>query len=122
MKRLAWIAVLAVLPVGTAWAQEQPPGDQETPLTPEESLKLLREIYGLMGEAETKLNESASGTALQTEKEVAERIAELLKQMEQSKAVQRAVLEKIGKLMDRSSKKQKTAIDKINELIRRAQR
>jgi hypothetical protein len=108
------------LAAGTAWAQDPP--DEETPLTPQQAVEMLKEIYALMGEAESKLNESAAGQALMTEKDVAERIAELLREMDQSKASQKAILEKIGKLMDRSSKKQKTAIEKINELIRKAQK
>ena len=118
MKTLTLLAF--TLTAGAAWAQDPP--DDETPLTPEQAVEMLKEIYGLMGEAESRLNESASGHALVTEKDVLDRINELLKEMDQAKASQQAVLEKIAKLMDRSSKKQKNAIEKINELIRKAQK
>lgn len=118
MKRIA-LALALALPAGALWAQEEP---FEEPLTPEESLKLLQEIYALMGEAEAQLNDAARVEGLATEKEVAEKIEALLREMDQTSATQKAVIEKMNRLLERSQKKQETSVEKINELIRRSQR
>ena len=122
MKAIVALAVVALsLP---AWAQAPRPApqdpEQEKPLTPQEAEKMLQEIYGLMGEAEEGLNNASRGEALRSEQEVVKRIEELLKEMDESAAGQRAILQKIGKLMGGSKGKQQGSIDKINELIRRA--
>lgn len=118
MKTLVLTLALA-LPAGALWAQEEP---FEEALTPEESLKMLQEIYALMGEAETTLNDAARAEGLATEKDVADKIAELIEQMDQSAATQRAVIDKMNRLLERSKIKQQTSVDRINELIRRSQR
>jgi hypothetical protein len=117
MKTVAWALALALLPGGALWAQEE-----EKPLTPEEAIEMLKEIYALMGEAEARLNDAARTEGLAAEKDVAEKIEELLKQMDQSAATQRAVIEKMNLLLERSKKKQESTVEKINELIRRAQK
>jgi hypothetical protein len=122
LKHIALIAAFAAtlgLPSPAQQEPERPP--QEPTLTPEEAVKMLQEIYGLMGQAEILLNDAARGEALATEKEVLAKIDELIKQMDQAAAKQKAILGKIGGLLEKSKGEQKGSIDKINELIRRAQ-
>lgn len=123
MKFAAWAfalaLALALLPCGALWAQEP---EEEKPLTPEEAIQMLQDIYALMGEAEARLNDAARTEALASEEDVAKKIQELLDRMDRSAATQQAVIEKMNMLLERSHKKQQSSVEKINELIRRAQK
>jgi hypothetical protein len=124
---LPWLA--AALAAAPAWAQDPPrPDDKFRPeapqkedeedLTPEKAMAMLKEVRELMEKSEELLNTSSRGKALETEKEVLERIKELLK--DDPQATQKQILEKIERLMSKSEGQQKDAVERLAEIIRKA--
>ena len=107
---LAFAALLA----STAWAQDPPiPGESEDDeLTPAQAMELLGDAKEMMGKAEELLNDSSRGKALETEKELLAKIGKEFK--DDPSALQKQILEKIGKLIEKTEKRQKDAIDKLN--------
>jgi hypothetical protein len=132
MKRIV-IALAALLASVPAFAQEPPKkddkyrpeapqgGKEEKDLTPEEALKILKEVKDLMDVSEELLNSSSMGKALEAEEKILERVRELLKDEGKvdPKDSQRKVLEKIEKLMKKSEGNQQGAVDKMADVIRR---
>lgn len=128
-KWMVWTAAFALLG-GAAWAQgDKPPvpddkfrpdapEDAEPILPPEEALKMLKEVEGLMDQATELLHDSSYGKSLETEKELLAKIDKLLDQ--DPAEAQKRVLAKIEKLLSRTQGNQSGAVDKINEIIRRA--
>ena len=103
---------------------EKPPGapKEDAEMTIEEAMKLLKECGKLMDSAEELLNDASRGKALETEKELMEKIDKLLKEgdpKENPAEAQKKVLEKIQKLMQKSEKSQGESADKLGEVIRR---
>jgi outer membrane biosynthesis protein TonB len=98
-----------------AWAQEEEDEDQ---LTPEQAMEMLKDIRGLMEKSEDLLHDSSRGKALETEKELLEKLEREFKN--EPEALQKQILEKVKKLTERSEKKQKDAIDKMQELLKKA--
>jgi ElaB/YqjD/DUF883 family membrane-anchored ribosome-binding protein len=103
---------------------EKPPGTpkEDAEMTIEEAMKLLKECGKLMDSAEELLNDASRGKALETEKELMEKIDKLLKEgdpKENPAEAQKKVLEKIQKLMQKSEKSQGESADKLGEVIRR---
>jgi len=111
-----WIAAAFLLLGGPAFAQDAPKKD-ETELSPEQALDLLKEVQGLMAKSEELLHNSSQGRAVETEADLLQRVNELLK--DEPAASQKKVLQKIGKLMEKSEGKQKDAVERIAEVIRR---
>lgn len=138
MNKLLWTALMgATLLGGAALAQEEPPKKPEKPsdrfrpepepgeekeLTTEEAMQILRDCQKLMTQAEDLLNDSSRGKALETEKDLIEKIDKLLKEdsKENPAASQQKVLEKIQKLMKKSEKSQGDTVEKLADVIRRA--
>jgi ElaB/YqjD/DUF883 family membrane-anchored ribosome-binding protein len=102
--------------MSVAWAQEEE--EDEDQLTPEQAMEMLKDIKGLMDKSEELLNDSSRGKALETEKELLDKLAKEFK--DEPEALQKQILEKVKKLTQRSEKKQKDAIDKMQELIKKA--
>jgi hypothetical protein len=71
-----------------------------------------------MGKAEELLNDSSRGKALETEKQLMERLERELK--DEPGALQKRILEKVGKLVEKAEKKEKDAADKLAEIIKKA--
>ncbi len=116
-----WLLSAAfVLALGApAFAQDEtPPGEDEDQLTPEQAMEMLNDIHGLMEKSAELLNDSSRGKALETEKEILERLEKEFK--DDPAALQKQITEKVKKLMQRSEKKQKDAIEKLNEIIKKA--
>lgn len=105
---MAFLAV-AGLP---AWAQEE---DEDDELTPAQAMEMLNEAKDLMGKAEELLNDSSRGKALETEKELIEKLNKL-----DPTLAQKAILEKIGKLVEKAEKREKDVVDKLDEIIKKA--
>jgi hypothetical protein len=138
MNRALWAGILAAgLLGGLSVAQDEAPKKPEKPqdrfrpepepgeekeLTTEEAMQILRDCQRLMTQAEDLLNDSSRGKALETEKELIEKIDKLLKEdsKENPAASQQKVLEKIQKLMKKSEKSQGDTVDKLGDVIRRA--
>ncbi len=98
--------------------KEEQPGEDEDQLTPEQAMEMLNDIHGLMEKSAELLNDSSRGKALETEKEILERLEKEFK--DDPAALQKQITEKVKKLMQRSEKKQKDAIEKLNEIIKKA--
>jgi len=125
-----WAAALTIA-VAPAWAQdgpkpkpedkfrpEAPQKEDEEELTPEKAMAMLKEVRELMEKSEELLNTSSRGKALETEKEVLERLKELLK--DDPQATQKQILEKIERLMSKSEGQQQGAVERLAEIIRKA--
>jgi len=115
MKRFALATAVAVALGSPAWAQEEEDEDQ---LTPEQAMEMLKDIQGLMEKSEELLNDSSRGKALETEKELLEKLEREFQN--EPETLQKQILEKVRKLAQRSEKKQKDAIDKMQELLKKA--
>jgi hypothetical protein len=126
MKRWALLSVAFLFAVGSVcWAQDeekkgQDPQeeDDEDQLTPEQAMEMLKDIQGMMSKAEELLNDSSRGKALETERELIEKLQKEFK--DDPAAMQKQILEKVQKLTQRAEKKQKDAIDKLAEIIKKA--
>lgn len=120
------VAFLFAIAVPFASAQEggkeAPPPQEQAPeedeLTPAQAMELLEDAHRMMGKAEELLNDSSRGKALETEKELLARLERELK--DEPGALQKRILEKVGKLVEKAEKKEKDAIEKINEIIKKA--
>ena len=103
--------------------QDKPPGTpkEEAELSIEEAMKMLKECGKLMESAEELLSGASRGKALETEKELLDKIAKLLKEdpKENPAEAQKQVLERIQKLMKESEKSQGKSAEKMGEVIRR---
>ena len=98
-----------------------PPQDQapeEDELTPAQAMELLEDAHRMMGKAEELLNDSSRGKAIETEKALLERLERELK--DEPGALQKRILEKVGKLVEKAEKKEKDAVEKLNEIIKKA--
>jgi hypothetical protein len=127
MKKLPVLSVafLFALAVPFAYAQEggkEAPGgepqEEEDELTPAKAMELLEDAHRMMGKAEELLNDSSRGKALETEKALLERLQRELK--DEPDALQKRILEKVGKLVEKAEKKEKDAAEKLNEIIKKA--
>src|SRR5688572_1672836 len=101
--------------------KEAPPGaeaPEEDELTPAQAMELLADAQRLMGKSEELLNDSSRGKALETEKALMERLERELK--DEPGALQKRILEKVGKLVEKAEKKEKDAVDKLAEIIKKA--
>ena len=96
-------------------AQEAPEEDE---LTPAQAMELLADAHRMMGKSEELLNDSSRGKAIETEKALMERLERELK--DEPGALQKRILEKVGKLVEKAEKKEKDAIDKLAEIIKKA--
>ena len=121
-----------VFVAGLSLAQDKPGKPQapkeEAELTIEEAMKMLKDVGQLMEVAEELLNNASHGKALETEKELMDKIDKLLKEdakenpteaQKNSAEAQKKILEKIQKLMGKSEKSQGQSADKMGEVIRR---
>jgi hypothetical protein len=119
------VAFLFAIAVPLAYAQEgekeAPPGaepQEEDELTPAQAMELLEDAHHMMGKAEELLNDSSRGKAIETEKALMERLERELK--DEPGAMQKRILEKVGKLVEKAEKKEKDAADKLGEIIKKA--
>jgi len=117
---VAFLFALSASAMPVMAQEEEKPGEEEDEdqLTPEQAMEMLKDIHGLMQKAEELLNDSSRGKALETEKELLDKLAREFK--DEPEALQKQILEKVKKLTQRSEKKQKDAIEKMNELIKKA--
>jgi hypothetical protein len=111
-------AILLALGAPALAQDETPAGEDEDQLTPEQAMEMLNDIHGLMEKSAELLNDSSRGKALETEKEILERLEREFK--DDPAALQKQITEKVKKLMQRSEKKQKDAIEKLNDIIKKA--
>ena len=131
---IATLVLAAGLPVSStplATSQDKPnkppTPKEEAELSIEDAMKMLKEVGQLMDVAEELLNSASHGKALDTEKELMEKIEKLLKEdskdpaeaQKNSAEAQKKILEKIQKLMGKSEKSQGQSADKMGEVIRR---
>jgi hypothetical protein len=104
------------------WKPEMPAEEQE--MTPEEAMKLLKEAQTLMGRSAELLQDSSRGKALETDRELLEKIEKLLGEEDNEEktptSMQGKVLKLIRNLLRKSEKKQQNSLEKIKEVIRRA--
>jgi hypothetical protein len=78
------ILTALALVAGLAFPQDKPAPPtpkEEAELTIEEALKMLKEVGTLMETAEELLNSASHGKALETEKELMERIEKLVEEI-----------------------------------------
>lgn len=131
---MLWLAPLALW-AGAAIAQDQPEKpkpddkfrpeapkkDEEEDLTPEKAMQMLKEVKDLQELASDLLNASSQGKALETEKELLDKVKKLIKEDPKStEDAQKKVLQTIERLMGKSEGNQKDAVDKMGEIIRKA--
>ena len=122
---IASVAFLFAAAVPFSYAQEgekeAPPGAEEADedeLTPAQAMELLEDAHLMMEKAELLLNDSSRGKALETQKDLMERLQRELK--DEPGALQKRILEKVGKLVEKAEKKEKDAVDKLGEIIKKA--
>ena len=84
-------------------------------------MEMLKEVNGLMEQAEELLYDSSRGKAIEREKQILEKIDRLLKEegKQNPAEAQKKVREKIQKLMAKSQKSQQQSVDKLGDVIRR---
>jgi hypothetical protein len=92
---------MAVALAASAWAQDVPkpekeapkapgaPGEDEEDLTPEKALALLKDAQGLMVKSEDLLHGSSQGRALETQKDILDKLKDLLKDEKDAGAAQK---------------------------------
>ena len=129
MKKWPIVAVAFLFAIAVPFASAQegekgaPPGtepqeEEEDELTPAQAMELLEDAHRMMGKAEELLNDSSRGKAIETEKALMERLQRELK--DEPGALQKRILEKVGKLVEKAEKKEKDAAEKLNEIIKKA--
>jgi len=128
MKKWPIVAVAFLFAIAVPFAsaqeggKEAPPGtepqEEEDELTPAQAMELLEDAHRMMGKAEELLNDSSRGKAIETEKALMERLQRELK--DEPGALQKRILEKVGKLVEKAEKKEKDAAEKLNEIIKKA--
>ncbi len=123
MKKIAlWSAAFLFVSTLSALAQDAPPKPGEEPeddeLTPAQAMEMLKEAHEMMGKAEELLADSSRGKALETEKELLEKLQKEFK--DDPALLQKQILEKIGKMVGRAEKRQKDVVDKLAEIIKKA--
>lgn len=120
MTKLWMTSLFSVALMMPAWTQETPappttPDEEE--LTPEKVMQLLSEAQRLMLKSEELLHNSSRGKALETEKDLLEKLKELEKEEPGLLSVE--IMKKVKKLMDQAQKKQKSSLEKITEIIKK---
>jgi hypothetical protein len=116
MRQIAMSMAFLAVAGTSAWAQDPPaPDEEDDGLTPAQAMELLNEAKELMGKAEELLGDSSRGKALETEKDLIEKLNKL-----DPALAQKAILEKIGKLVEKAEKRESDVIGKLDEIIRKA--